>query len=65
MTERQEFPPLTAATVAVLRALLQEPTREMYGLQVCAAAGPADRHGAPNPRAAGEDGVAHLRLGTG
>jgi DNA-binding PadR family transcriptional regulator len=39
MTERQEFPRLTAATVAVLRALLEEPTREMYGLQVCAAAG--------------------------
>ena len=39
MTERQDFPRLTAATVAVLRALLEDPTREMYGLQVCAAAG--------------------------
>lgn len=39
MTDRQDFPRLTAATVAVLRALLEEPTREMYGLQVCAAAG--------------------------
>jgi PadR family transcriptional regulator, regulatory protein PadR len=39
MTGRQDFPRLTAATVAVLRALLEEPTREMYGLQVCAAAG--------------------------
>lgn len=39
MTERQEFPRLTAATVAVLRALLEEPAREVYGLQVCMAAG--------------------------
>jgi PadR family transcriptional regulator PadR len=39
MMERQEFPRLTAATVAVLRALLAEPSREMYGLEVCAAAG--------------------------
>ena len=39
MTERQDFPRLTAATVAVLRALLHQPSREMYGLQVCAEAG--------------------------
>lgn len=39
MTDRQEFPRLTAATVNVLRVLLEEPTKEMYGLQVCAAAG--------------------------
>ena len=39
MTERHEFPRLTAATVAVLRALLEEPTRAVYGLEVCAAAG--------------------------
>jgi len=39
MTERDDgFPRLTAATVAVLRALLAEPTKEMYGLEVCAAA---------------------------
>lgn len=39
MMERQEHPRLTAATVAVLRALLENPTKEMYGLQVCTAAG--------------------------
>lgn len=39
MTEGQEFPRLTAATVAVLRAVLAEPSRELYGLEVCAAAG--------------------------
>jgi|SRR5579884_1643393 len=40
MTERDdEFPRLTAATVAVLRALLVDPTKELYGLEVCAAAG--------------------------
>lgn len=39
MTERQDFPRLTAATVAVLRVLLEEPTRKIYGLQVCAEAG--------------------------
>jgi PadR family transcriptional regulator PadR len=40
MTERDDgFPRLTAATVAVLRALLTDPTKEMYGLEVCAAAG--------------------------
>ncbi|HTJ66963.1 MAG TPA: helix-turn-helix transcriptional regulator [Actinospica sp.] len=38
MRESQEFPRLTAATVAVLRALLEEPTREVYGLQLCAMA---------------------------
>ena len=39
MTERQGLPRLTAATVAVLRVLIADPTREAYGLQVCAAAG--------------------------
>lgn len=39
MAEREERLRLTAATVAVLRALLVEPTREIYGLEVCAAAG--------------------------
>lgn len=39
MTEGQEFPRLTAATVAVLRALLEEPTKAVYGLEVCTMAG--------------------------
>ena len=39
MTDRQDAPRLTAATVAVLRALLEEPAREVYGLELCAAAG--------------------------
>ena len=30
---------MTIPTQLVLRALLAEPTREMYGLQICAAAG--------------------------
>ena len=33
------MPRLTAATVAVLRALLEEPNSELYGLELCAAAG--------------------------
>ena len=32
-------PRMTIPTQLVLRALLAEPTREMYGLQICAAAG--------------------------
>jgi PadR family transcriptional regulator, regulatory protein PadR len=39
MTEHQETPRMTHATVGVLRALLENPTRELYGLEVCAAAG--------------------------
>jgi PadR family transcriptional regulator, regulatory protein PadR len=39
MTERQDHPRMTHATMAVLRALLENPTREVYGLEVCAAAG--------------------------
>jgi DNA-binding PadR family transcriptional regulator len=30
---------MTIPTQLVLRALLEQPTREMYGLQICAAAG--------------------------
>ena len=32
-------PRMTIPTQLVLRALLADPTREMYGLQICAAAG--------------------------
>ncbi|WP_245614297.1 PadR family transcriptional regulator [Actinokineospora inagensis] len=32
-------PRMTIPTQLVLRALLEEPDREMYGLQICAAAG--------------------------
>jgi PadR family transcriptional regulator, regulatory protein PadR len=32
-------PRMTLPTQLVLRALLEEPTREMYGLEICAAAG--------------------------
>ncbi|MFF0869865.1 PadR family transcriptional regulator [Nonomuraea sp. NPDC003560] len=32
-------PRMTVPTQLVLRALLQVPTREMYGLEICAAAG--------------------------
>ncbi len=39
MTERQNEPRLTHATVSVLRAMLENPTRELYGLEICAAAG--------------------------
>lgn len=38
MTERQNEPRLTHATVSVLRAMLENPTRELYGLEICAAA---------------------------
>ena len=30
---------MTHATMSVLRALLQNPSRELYGLEICAAAG--------------------------
>lgn len=36
---KQPGPRMTIPTQLVLRALLAEPTREMYGLQACAAAG--------------------------
>lgn len=32
-------PRMTLPTQLVLRAMLAEPTREMYGLEICAAAG--------------------------
>ena len=35
---KQPRPRMTLATQQVLRALLAEPTREMYGLQICEAA---------------------------
>lgn len=38
MTE-QSAPRMTLPTQLVLRALLAEPTQEMYGLQICQAAG--------------------------
>jgi PadR family transcriptional regulator, regulatory protein PadR len=36
---KQAGPRMTLPTQLVLRALLAEPTKEMYGLEVCAAAG--------------------------
>ncbi|MEU8325280.1 helix-turn-helix transcriptional regulator [Nonomuraea sp. NPDC048881] len=33
------LPRMTMPTMLVLRALLEEPTRAMYGLEICAAAG--------------------------
>jgi PadR family transcriptional regulator, regulatory protein PadR len=36
---KQTGPRMTLPTQLVLRALLAEPTREMYGLQICSAAG--------------------------
>jgi PadR family transcriptional regulator, regulatory protein PadR len=39
MTERQNTPRMTQATLAVLRAMLENPTRELYGLEICSAAG--------------------------
>ena len=36
---KQAGPRMTIPTQLVLRALLEDPTREMYGLQICAAAG--------------------------
>lgn len=38
-SEKRPGPRMTIPTQLVLRALLAEPTREMYGLQICAAAG--------------------------
>jgi len=37
--EKRDRPRMTIPTQLVLRALLAEPTQEMYGLQICAAAG--------------------------
>jgi DNA-binding PadR family transcriptional regulator len=37
--EHQNEPRLTHATVSVLRAMLENPSRELYGLEICAAAG--------------------------
>lgn len=39
MTAHQNGPRMTQATVSVLRAMSENPTREMYGLEICAAAG--------------------------
>jgi PadR family transcriptional regulator PadR len=36
---KQPGPRMTIPTQIVLRAMLAEPTREMYGLQICEAAG--------------------------
>ncbi|MEV6033586.1 helix-turn-helix transcriptional regulator [Nonomuraea sp. NPDC052116] len=36
---KQTGPRMTLPTQLVLRALLEDPTREMYGLEICAAAG--------------------------
>lgn len=36
--EKQAGPRMTIPTQLVLRTLLAEPTREMYGLQICSAA---------------------------
>jgi PadR family transcriptional regulator len=38
-SRKQPGPRMTIPTQLVLRALLAEPTQEMYGLQICAAAG--------------------------
>src|SRR5258707_7604478 len=38
-SEKRPGPRMTIPTQLVLRALLAEPTKEMYGLQICAAAG--------------------------
>ena len=39
MVKRAAGPRMTLPTQFVLRALLENPAREMYGLQICAAAG--------------------------
>jgi PadR family transcriptional regulator PadR len=39
MVSRQPGPRMTIPVQLVLRALLAEPEQEMYGLQICAAAG--------------------------
>jgi PadR family transcriptional regulator PadR len=36
---KQTGPRMTIPTQLMLRALLEDPTREMYGLQICTAAG--------------------------
>jgi PadR family transcriptional regulator PadR len=36
---KQSGPRMTLSTQLVLRAMLAEPTREMYGLEICEAAG--------------------------
>ena len=36
---KQPGPRMTLPTQLVLRVMLDEPTREMYGLQICEAAG--------------------------
>jgi DNA-binding PadR family transcriptional regulator len=38
-SKKPSGPRMTIPTQLVLRALLEDPTREMYGLQICAAAG--------------------------
>ena len=38
-SEKRSGPRMTLPTQLVLRALLAEPTQEMYGLQICRAAG--------------------------
>jgi len=37
--EANRTPRMTIPTQLVLRALLQDPTREMYGLEICQEAG--------------------------
>ena len=39
VSKKQPGPRMTIPVQLVLRALLAEPTREMYGLQICEAAG--------------------------
>ena len=39
VTDRQNVPRLTHATLSVLRVMLKDPAEEMYGLEICAAAG--------------------------
>jgi PadR family transcriptional regulator PadR len=38
MVDRRSGPRMTLPTQLVLRAMLEEPTREMYGLEICSAA---------------------------
>jgi len=38
-SKKPSGPRMTITTQLVLRALLAEPTREMYGLEICAEAG--------------------------
>lgn len=39
VSKKQPGPRMTIPTQLVLRALLAEPTQEMYGLEICSAAG--------------------------